>query len=92
MVQIFFSPLRKQCYYMTGLGSLILLALHYFDAAFKASSEAALGDSAYFLQIEMFVYRCLQCIINHWNYCAKAHSCSSVMMNPRSPGDRMTPW
>lgn len=48
MVQIFFFPLRKQCYYMTGLGSLILLALHFFDAAFKASSETALGDSAHF--------------------------------------------
>lgn len=65
MVQIFFFPLRKQCYYMRGLGSFILLALHFFDAAFKASSETALGDSAHFLQIEMFIYRCLQCIINH---------------------------
>lgn len=77
---------------MTGLGSLILLALHFFDAAFKASSATALRDSAHFLQIEMFIYRCLQCIINHWNYCAKAHSCSSVMMNPQSPGDHMIPW
>lgn len=61
----FFFPLRKQCWYVTALGTLILLALHFFDAAFKASSEAALRDSAHFLQIEMFIYRCLQCIINH---------------------------
>lgn len=62
---LFFSPRRKRCYSVTGLGSLILLALHIFDAAFKASSETALGDIAHFLQIEMFIYRCLQCIINH---------------------------
>lgn len=64
----------------------------FFDAAFKASSATALRDSAHFLQKEMFIYRCLQCIINDWNYCTKAHSCSSVMMNPQSPGDHMIPW
>lgn len=35
----FFFPLRKQSYYMTGLGSLILLALHFLMLLLKPHQQ-----------------------------------------------------